>query len=356
MKSKLKSILHSGYTFEGDEYELKLKYILFNSLLLFNVSIVFVAIFIRFLHEQYIHAITDCIYVFFGIIIFFIARRSREYFNNLIYIIIFISYLVVTVIFYNGLNPIVGNSWYLILLMCVFFLKGNKEGIFVFIVSLITIIYISYIKYHYTASEIILGLIPFLGSLFFMFYFEERNSNFKKIIEKEKDKLEYQAQYDHLTKVVNRGVFLDRLHQALKVSKRTNEQVAIFFIDLDSFKEINDTFGHHAGDIVLKKVAKRLEAHIRKTDTVARIGGDEYAILLNTFSNKNILKNIIEKLFNAMKEPIILENKKLYVTLSLGAAISNKDSLEAKILLKNADEAMYKAKNRGRNRYFFYEE
>ena len=355
MRLKLKNILHSGFIFDSDEYELRLKYVLFNSLLIFNVLVVFVAIFIRFFQEQYIHAVADLVYVVFGIAIFLIARRSRKYFDKLVYIILFISYLVVTAVFYSGLNSIVGHSWYFILLMSVFFLKGNKEGIVVFIISFLTIAYISYVKYHYEPPEIILALIPFLCSLFFMFYFEKRNSNFRKRIEKEKEKFMYQAQYDNLTNIANRRVFLDRLYQALEASKQTNEKVAVFFIDLDHFKEINDTFGHNTGDIVLKEVAKRLKAHIRRTDTLARLGGDEYAILLNNFTHKHILENIVEKFFNAMKKPILLEDKKLFITLSLGIAISDTDSLETKILLKNADEAMYKAKTSGRNRYFFYE-
>jgi diguanylate cyclase (GGDEF)-like protein len=356
MKSKLKNLLHSGYTFDSEEYELKLKYVLFNSLLIFNVSIVFVAIFIRFLHEQYIHAIADCVYVFFGTVIFFMARRSKKYFNTLIYIIIFISYLVVAVVFHNELNPIIGQSWYIILIMSVFFLTSAKEGVFIFVLSTFTIIYTSYTKYHSSLSEILLGLIPFVASLLFMLYFEKRNSSFRKRIEKEKNKFIHQAQYDNLTNIVNRKVFLDNLHQALEEAKKTQEKVAIFFIDLDHFKEINDTFGHHVGDIVLKEVARRLKKHIRKTDTVARLGGDEYAILLQGFSDKNILKHTIDKFFSAMKEPIKADDKEIFITLSLGVAISDENSLEAKTLLKNADKAMYEAKKEGRDGYFFYKD
>ena len=351
----LKNILNSGYDFKDDEYELKLKYILFNSLLIFNIFIVSVATFVRLVNLQYINAIVDIIYVLLGLISFFIARRSKDYFNALVYFVIFFSYSIVTLAFSTGLNHIAGMSWFVILLMTVFFLKGTKEGLSVFLISLISIILISSNILTYSSTEIALGIIPFIGTLVFMYFFEQRNKNLKELLESQREEYAYQAQYDDLTSIANRALFLDRLSHALKLAKRSNSKVAVIFIDLDHFKEINDSLGHHAGDIVLKEVAQRLQAQIRESDTVARLGGDEYAVIIDTFSSLSVVNNIVKKLLDAMNEIFIIDNNELKVTLSLGITIYPDDGTKIELLLKNADAAMYRAKADGKNRYSFYD-
>ncbi len=351
---KLNNILTSGYVFENDGYELRLKYILFNSLLIFNVIIVTIATFVRLANMQYTHALFDITYVLLAVITFFLARYKKSYFNKLVYFVIFFSYLIVTLVFISGLNPIAGISWYFILLMTVFFLKGNRAGIIIFLISLLSIIWISLHRDTWTFSEIALGIIPFIGLFVFMCFFEKRNNEFKIFIEKQKELYAHQAQYDGLTGVANRELFLDRLTQALKLAERARTKVAVFFIDLDHFKEINDSLGHHIGDEVLIEVASRLQSQIRDSDTFARLGGDEYAIIVNSLHDIDKLSQIIQKLFDIMKSPIIVEEHQLSVSLSLGITIYPDDGLTRELLLKNADKAMYKAKESGRNTYSFY--
>jgi len=350
----LKNILQSSYDFGNDEYELKLKYILFNSLLIFNIFIVGVATFVRLANLQYANAFFDSVYVTLGLITFILARRSKQRFNSLVNFVIFFSYLIVTLSFSTGLNYIAGISWYFILLMTVFFLKGNREGVIVFILSLVSIILITLKEELYSSTTIALGIIPFFGALVFMYFFEQRNQNLKKRLENQKAKYLHQAQYDDLTNIANRALFIDRLEHASTVAKRSNEKIAIIFMDLDHFKEINDSYGHYTGDKVLIEVANRLKSQIRESDTIARLGGDEYSIILNKFGNIDAIKNIIHKLINVMQEPILVENKKLSITLSLGVTIYPDDGIKTDILLRNADSAMYKAKANGKNGYAFY--
>jgi diguanylate cyclase (GGDEF)-like protein len=243
---------------------------------------------------------------------------------------------------------------YFILLITVIFLKGPKEGIVVFILSLISIILITSIWHHHSSIDIALGIIPFFVALMFMYFFEQRNNNLKNLLEAQKKEYLHQAQYDDLTEIANRGLFMDRLSHALAIAKRSNKQVAVVFIDLDHFKSINDSLGHHTGDLVLQEVAKRLKLQIRESDTIARLGGDEYALVLDSFSNIKVLKNILKKLLTTIDEPFIFENNKIEVTLSLGVTLYPDDADKADTLLRNADAAMYKAKANGKNGYSFY--
>ncbi len=176
----------------------------------------------------------------------------------------------------------------------------------------------------------------------------------QKNILAQKELLDYKAHYDSLTDLPNRALFLDRLTQSIKFSGRLGSITAVLFIDLDHFKEINDSLGHHIGDKVLKESAKRLSKQIRTTDTIARLGGDEFTIILDDISDELIIINIITKLMDAMKTPIILDNQQFYVTLSIGISMYPNDGSSADVLLKNADAAMYKAKDDGRNTYRFY--
>jgi len=351
----IKNILNSAYDFKDDEYELKLKYILFNSLLIFNILIVSIATFVRLANLQYLNAIVDIIYVTLGLISFFLARRSKEHFSALVYFVIFFSYSIVTLAFSAGLNHIAGLSWYVILLMTVFFLKGTKEGMIIFILSLISIIIVTSALLEYSVTEIALGIIPFFGTLMFMYFFEQRNKNLKELLEAQKEDYAHQAQHDDLTSIANRALFLDRLSHVLKLAKRSNSKVAIIFIDLDRFKEINDSLGHYVGDMVLKEVAQRLQSQIRESDTVARLGGDEFAVIIDTFSSINILNTIVKKLINSMNEVFIIDDNELQVTLSLGITIYPDDGTTVELLLKNADAAMYRAKADGKDRYTFYD-
>jgi len=123
---------------------------------------------------------------------------------------------------------------------------------------------------------------------------------------------------------------------------------------LDHFKEINDSLGHTIGDILLKSVSHRLKYNIRNSDTVARQGGDEFTVVLNKIKDINNIPNIIQKLMSALKEPFIIEGNQLYVTISIGISLFPNDGVEAEILLKNADAAMYRAKKIGRDNYQFY--
>jgi diguanylate cyclase (GGDEF)-like protein len=172
----------------------------------------------------------------------------------------------------------------------------------------------------------------------------------------QKDKLHHQAHHDVLTELPNRMLFNDRLEHAIQQAERADNKIALLFIDLDHFKGINDTMGHNVGDELLVEVARRLQGKIRKSDTLARLGGDEFTILLeNVGSNENVI-DVTQELLKAMEDPIQLKQHSFYVTMSIGVTLYPDDGETAEVLLKNADVAMYQAKDIGRNTYQFYTE
>jgi diguanylate cyclase (GGDEF)-like protein/PAS domain S-box-containing protein len=168
------------------------------------------------------------------------------------------------------------------------------------------------------------------------------------------DLIWHQAHYDALTELPNRTLFADRLTHAVQTAKRQQAQLAVMFIDLDRFKWVNDTLGHKAGDQLLKEAAQRLVACVRESDTVARLGGDEFTVILNQIESMLNLKNIAERVLNNLSQPFKLDNHKITIAGSIGIALFPEDGQDAETLLKNADIAMYQAKEGGRNAYQFF--
>jgi diguanylate cyclase (GGDEF)-like protein/PAS domain S-box-containing protein len=168
------------------------------------------------------------------------------------------------------------------------------------------------------------------------------------------ERLQYLAYHDVLTELPNRALFMDRLEHALSRASRGLSRLALLFLDVDRFKVINDTLGHDVGDRLLQTVAQRLKESVREVDTVARVSGDEFAILLEDVESLDDLTAIARKLLEAFTRPFELPHRELFVTTSIGVSMYPNDGRDALTLLKNADTAMYRAKEAGRNTYQFY--
>ncbi|MDH4127519.1 MAG: EAL domain-containing protein [Spirochaetota bacterium] len=168
------------------------------------------------------------------------------------------------------------------------------------------------------------------------------------------ERLQFLAHYDTLTGLPNRILFQDRLKQALIQANHDKKMLSIMFLDLDRFKNINDTMGHFVGDELLKEVANRLKSCVRKTDTISRLGGDEFTIILTDISNIQIVSSISQKIIDIFSTPFKLEGQEIFVTTSIGISMYPADSNNVDNLIKNADTAMYHAKGMGKNNYQFY--
>ncbi len=167
-------------------------------------------------------------------------------------------------------------------------------------------------------------------------------------------KLKYQSKHDPLTDLPNRVLFLDRLQQAQRANQHHQQKLVVLFLDLDRFKEINESFGHETGDELLRKVSERITATLRERDSVARLSSDEFTLLLEQVPDDDAVIRVLQKVMWLFQEPFILDQHKLFITCSIGVAISPENGDSAEELLKNAHSAMYKAKAAGRNSYQFY--
>ena len=171
---------------------------------------------------------------------------------------------------------------------------------------------------------------------------------------KSEDKLYQLAHFDTLTGLSNRHAFMDRLQESVEKSKRYESKCAVFFMDLDGFKSINDTYGHTAGDDVLSTTATRLKKIIRKTDMVARMGGDEFTIIVENVSDIRALTVLAQKMIEAVSKTITLKEAKVNVTTSIGISIYPDDACDLDSIVKHADNAMYRAKELGKNNVQFF--
>ena len=171
---------------------------------------------------------------------------------------------------------------------------------------------------------------------------------------KSRERIDFLAHHDSLTELPNRALLNDRLEMAINTAKRRGEKVGLLFIDLDRFKNINDSLGHAAGDQILRLTAARLSATVRTDDTVARLGGDEFVVLLPRVRDERNLVEVAIKLREELLLPYILEEIPLHLSPSIGIAVYPDDGEDPSTLIKNADAAMYLAKEKGRNNYQFY--
>ena len=163
-----------------------------------------------------------------------------------------------------------------------------------------------------------------------------------------------QANFDTLTDLPNRNMFRDRLNQEMKKSDREVSPLALLLIDLDKFKEVNDTLGHAVGDLLLQEATQRIRSCVRESDTLARLGGDEFTVVLSGISETGNIEDVAQKIVGKLAEPFRLGSELAYVSASIGITLYPNDANDIDALMKNADQAMYVAKNKGRNRFCYF--
>ncbi len=170
------------------------------------------------------------------------------------------------------------------------------------------------------------------------------------------EKIRHQAFHDALTGLPNRLLFQDHLEKALSLAKRNHKSLATFFLDIDGFKKVNDTLGHDVGDLLLQAVAQRLLSLVRSSDTVARMGGDEFTIILSEIEHPEDAALIANKVFEAIRKPFFLSEHTIHVTTSIGISLYPLNGQDIQTLMKQANSAMYITKNSGKNNFHFFSE
>lgn len=167
--------------------------------------------------------------------------------------------------------------------------------------------------------------------------------------------LKYQAKYDYLTKIPNRNYALEKVDKLLNQAREDKSNIGLMFIDLDHFKEVNDSLGHDFGDELLVEATNRMKYELRSTDLLARLGGDEFFVVIPMVKSRVELQIIADKIINILKKPFYLFGEEVFISASIGISIFPEDGIELKQLIRNADLAMYQAKKNGRNQFQFYQ-
>ena len=243
-------------------------------------------------------------------------------------------------------------------------LKENKTGYIVsFILNFYSILVAIVFLIHTSSPNPIPGVICYFGVLIIItliiLYKKKVNDYIKEIenqkqtLEESERKLHKMAFFDSLTELPNKKLFINRLEQNIHSAKRNGFLIGVMFVDLDSFKSVNDTMGHSAGDIVLKTIAERFKNCLRKEDTVSRFGGDEFIVQISNIERVEDLYKISEKIMDIFQKPVLVQNVEFVITASVGVAVYPVDGEESETLIKNADIAMYSAKNKGKNECVF---
>jgi diguanylate cyclase (GGDEF)-like protein len=371
------NILSSGFIFKEDEYELKTKYILFNSMLLTVVSALVVMGVFRIVTSYYIQGVIDFSIAILSLSFIYVLRKlAKGNYKNIAYMMVIIFTITITYSYHISGGEIKINAWFTALVIPIFFILGFRVAM---LMSLTFMIGIATVNFHLAHSETLntlYGYVPLFMSVFFLHIYELRFSQFAflltktnntlehkvkektlertQVLETQKIELDYQAHHDYLTELPNRIQLQKELEKMIDFNKDTTLNAAVLFIDLDHFKNINDSYGHDIGDTVLKVTASRIRNCIRKDDFLARFGGDEFVVCINGFERQTDLEKIAESIIACISEPILIENKTMFVSCSIGISVYQDTTHSYQNLVKYADTAMYKAKENGRNSYQFY--
>ena len=373
----LENLLSSGFSFREDEYELKTKYVLLNGMLfILSIALLVVGSF-RMMTHYHIQGLIDYGVIALAILFILALRKSKKgNYKLLAYIIAYAASGIVIFSYYANNGNLNINAWFAALAIPIFFMLGYRVAIAMAILFMIGITLFSLNIGHADTLNLLFGYVPLFLSIIFLNIYELRfqqfaklltdtNNNLEKkvkektlertqVLEEQKNELHHQAHHDYLTGLPNRVQFQERVQEMTSKSDHNHYSTAILFIDLDNFKNINDSFGHDIGDKVINITAKRIQGCIRTDDFLARFGGDEFVVLIDHYDDKDDLEAIASHIINCISDPIEIERRNMFVSCSIGISIYPNDTVSFQDFIKYADTAMYKAKERGRNNYQFY--
>lgn len=373
----LENYLTSGFDFRNEDYELKSRYILMNGMFSVGLIIISVLMVLLLMNGQFIFAAANGLFIIITLAGIVLLRVSRRVYQGIVPLVIGMSILLVSMALMLYPTEHLRIAWFLDIIILAYFLGGKKLGVLATIMGLLALYIVSSLKeMNLDPYTMFLAFaIIILGSLFVSHY-ERRSKKAHQILvdinqqleekvrveaikrteklKEQKAVFEHLAHHDTLTGLPNRTLFYDRLEHAIARAKRTNTKLALLFLDLDYFKEINDSLGHHIGDKVLKIVAQRLQNELRISDTIARLGGDEFTILLEDVKQSTQVVDIALKLLLSLKASVHVEEHEIFLTVSIGISTFPEDGESVQTLVQNADAAMYGAKQDGRNTYRYY--
>ena len=362
-----------------------------NSMFTIGLMLIAILTFFLFLEGKILFVVVNCAYILINTILIYVLRLSRNAYKYIIPAVSLSGLILIAVALMVYPEEKVRIAWFLDLVILSFFLGGIVLGATATMLSIGTIIAVGYFRHaNFDEYMVLLSSTIIVIGAIFIYQYEKRNVKAKRILreinqnlekkvknetekrtrlfkksnqkllksaeelKEQKAVFEHLAHHDPLTGLPNRVLFRDRLEHAIDIANRNNKKLAVLFMDLDHFKEINDSLGHQLGDEVLKIIAERLHKKLRGSDSIARLGGDEFTVLIEDVKEDSEIGDIANKLIQVFKEPITVKSHTLYLTVSIGISIYPSDGEDAETLLKCADAAMYGAKKDGRNTYHYF--
>ncbi|MEA2086622.1 MAG: GGDEF domain-containing protein [Candidatus Caldatribacteriota bacterium] len=314
---------------------------------------------------KFFHILLVCI---LGVITFILYYLSRFKHKTYPVILIILLDIFLSILWFTGVGSegFAGLFFITGIMLSITLLKGIKRYVFFFLNPAIIIALIGIEYYHPewvgTYNSLVEKYVDYLlnvifllvGVGFFIKLLVDALRERGKQLEEANKKLQKSAYYDQLTEVPNRRLFYENLNHTLNLARRNEQKFALLYLDLDNFKEINDKLGHDKGDIFLKNAAKTISGCLRKSDILARMGGDEFAIILPETKSEKDVSIVTQKIIDEISTGSDLERYGTSIGVSIGISIFQNEDIGANDLIKQADKAMYRAKNSGKNKYEFY--
>ena len=356
----LDNFLYSGFKFSSDEDLLKFKFKMLNSI--FIIVAFFSALFgllsdLGINDLGPVHSKVDYLYSFLTLGLIFYLRRSKKNYIMAAYILLLISLLTFTSALIYVPHDEFRMIWFYLLIFAAYIINGTRLGLMSTIASISIILTVNaFIDLNLSQTAINSGILGLVIGSFFAYIYTNKITSYEASLKKQNSSLSLLASTDYLTGTMNKRMFNEISQHYFQTAQKNNLHLTLLLLDLDHFKKVNDTYGHQAGDLLLKRFAKTLQRILNKSDIFARIGGEEFAVLLSQ-TNSDEAYILAEKIrVEIEKDCIDYEGQVICVTTSIGISENFENDTEFENIFSRADMALYKAKNEGRNRTCYADE
>ncbi len=386
-----RTVLLSGHDFTPEEGDLKFKFFMMNSIILLSAGLVAVLTVASFVSVPSANLSFNVAYIAMALLAFWLLRRGKQYHKPVSIAIVTVGLLVLYITLWLNPEEPLRITWLLMIIAFAFFIEGRRAGYVLTAVSTGMILSLYLLSYPSLDLYAVLLILILTGLLIFVIeMYERRVAQAQKALEMTNRELENQVQheirrrlalmtqtnqelkdladalaeqkndykklahYDPLTGLPNRTRFFDYCTRAVERADREGRPLALLFMDLDNFKQINDSLGHAAGDDVLRQIGERLQYPLKGVRMLARFGGDEFIVLFEHFSGRRMLEETVRELAQRLNQPVVIQEREIHITFSMGVALYPEDGTQVSELLKYADAAMYSAKETGPDRLRFY--
>jgi len=386
-----RTVLLSGHDFTPEEGDLKFKFFMMNSIILLSTSLVAVLTLVSFVSVPSAELVFNFVYIAMALMAFGLLRRGKHYQKPVSVAIVTIGLLVLYINLWLNPEEPIRIMWLLMVIAFAFYIEGRRAGYILTAVSTMMVLSLYALSYPSLDLYALMLILALMGLLVFLIEMYERrvlqahqmlqstnrqlenqieheirrhltlytqtNRELKELadaLSEQKNDYKKLAHYDSLTGLPNRTLFFQYFSQMVIRAEREKTSLALLFMDMDNFKQINDSLGHSAGDEVLQQIGKRLQESIENSNKIARFGGDEFIVLFDHFPNRKALERMIRRLADRLNRPVLLQGREIYISLSMGIALYPEDGTQIQALLKYADAAMYRAKETSPDKIRFY--